>query len=111
METKREGLHQEHWEFRRQVIRRRSGGDSLRIFPPTDRAAWDDASKAAMNRQEHWENIYRTKKRQELSWFSEHLDTSIQLITSTGVGKAAAIIDVGGGNSTLVDDLLMHGFV
>lgn len=64
-----------------------------------------------MNKQEHWERVYQTKGRDEVSWFREHLDTSIKMITNTGVGKDAAIIDVGGGNSTLVDDLLLAGFV
>ena len=64
-----------------------------------------------MNKQQHWENVYRTKARDEVSWFREHLDTSLRMITNTGVGKDAAIIDVGGGNSTLVDDLLDHEFI
>lgn len=64
-----------------------------------------------MNKQAHWEEVYQTKGREEVSWFREHLDTSIKMITNTGVGKDAAIIDVGGGNSTLVDDLLDAGFV
>ncbi len=64
-----------------------------------------------MNKKAHWENVYRTKGRDEVSWFREHLDTSLRMITNTGVGKDAAIIDVGGGNSTLVDDLLEGGFV
>lgn len=63
-----------------------------------------------MNRKEHWENVYQTKARDRVSWFREHLDTSLRMITNTGVGKGASIIDVGGGNSTLVDDLLAHGF-
>lgn len=63
-----------------------------------------------MNRREHWENIYLTKARDEVSWFREHLDTSLRMITNTGVRSEASIIDVGGGNSTLVDDLLAHGF-
>ena len=64
-----------------------------------------------MNRKAHWENVYQTKGRDELSWFREHLDTSLRMITNTGAQKDAAIIDVGGGNSTLVDDLLKHGFI
>lgn len=64
-----------------------------------------------MNKQEHWENVYQTRGRKEVSWFSEHLDTSLRMITDTGVGKDTAIIDVGGGNSNLVDDLLENGFV
>lgn len=64
-----------------------------------------------MDRKSHWENIYQTKARDQVSWFREHLDTSLRMITNTGVGREAAIIDVGGGNSTLVDDLLENGYV
>lgn len=64
-----------------------------------------------MNTQEHWENVYQTKGRDEVSWFREHLDTSLRMITNTNVAKEAAIIDVGGGNSNLVDDLLECGYV
>lgn len=63
-----------------------------------------------MNRRQHWENVYQTKERDEVSWFREHLDTSLRMISNTNVDKEAAIIDVGGGNSTLVDDLLESGF-
>ena len=64
-----------------------------------------------MDKKQHWENVYQTKNGDEVSWYREHLDTSIKMILSTGVGKEAAIVDIGGGNSTLVDDLLDHGFV
>jgi len=64
-----------------------------------------------MNTKLHWENVYQTKVRDEVSWFREHLDTSLRIITNTGVTKDAAIIDVGGGNSNLVDDLLENSFV
>jgi ubiquinone/menaquinone biosynthesis C-methylase UbiE len=45
-----------------------------------------------------------------VSWFREHLDNSLQLILNTGVERDAALIDIGGGSSTLVDDLLENGF-
>lgn len=64
-----------------------------------------------MDKQAHWDKVYRTKGRDEVSWFREHLDTSLRMITNTGIGKDAAIIDVGAGNSTLADDLLDRGFV
>lgn len=64
-----------------------------------------------MNRQEHWEKVYQTKEHDQVSWFREHLDTSLRMIRNTGVGPDASIIDVGGGNSTLADDLLAAGFV
>ncbi len=64
-----------------------------------------------MDKKAHWENVYTTKGHDEVSWFREHLETSLQMIEGTGVGKDAAIIDIGGGNSTLVDDLLERGFI
>jgi SAM-dependent methyltransferase len=64
-----------------------------------------------MDKKAHGENVYTTKGRDEVSWFREHLETSLWMIGETGVGKDAAIIDIGGGNSTLVDDLLDRGFI
>jgi ubiquinone/menaquinone biosynthesis C-methylase UbiE len=64
-----------------------------------------------MNKKTHWENIYQTKEVNEVSWYREHLENSLRLILQTGVGTDAAIIDIGGGSSTLVDDLLSRGFV
>lgn len=63
-----------------------------------------------MDKKTHWEKVYQTKEADQVSWFREHLDNSLQMILQTNVGKEAAIIDVGGGSSTLVDDLLKHGF-
>ena len=64
----------------------------------------------AMNAQEHWENIYRTKEPTNVSWFRPHLDSSLGLIDSIGLDLDAGMIDVGCGASTLVDDLLERGF-
>ena len=58
----------------------------------------------------HWENIYAVKKLTEVSWYREHLDNSLEMILQTNVEKHRAIIDIGGGSSTLVDDLLDKGF-
>ena len=63
-----------------------------------------------MNKKQHWETVYQTKSDRQVSWYREHLDNSLRLILDTKVGKEAAIIDVGGGSSTLADDLLAHGF-
>lgn len=63
-----------------------------------------------MNRKEHWENVYATKAANEVSWYRDHLENSLKMIAETKVDRAAAIIDVGGGASTLVDDLLKQGF-
>jgi SAM-dependent methyltransferase len=58
----------------------------------------------------HWEYIYEKKAPTQLSWYQEHAQFSLQFIRNTGLQKADALIDVGGGASTLVDDLLADGF-
>ena len=63
-----------------------------------------------MQPKQHWEQVYSTKPENSVSWFQEHARQSVQLIGSTGVSKSAKIIDVGGGASTLVDDLLAGGY-
>ena len=63
-----------------------------------------------MQPKDHWERVYSTKSTDEVSWYQEHADRSIALIRATGVSPDAAIIDVGGGASTLVDDLLSMGY-
>jgi len=63
-----------------------------------------------VNKREHWENGYLTKGRDGMSWSRERLDTSLEMISKTGIANDAAVIDIGGGNSTLVDDLIGLGF-
>ena len=58
----------------------------------------------------HWENIYKTKPADAVSWFAPHLEKSLELISGLGLPKTSSIIDVGGGAATLVDDLLSEGF-
>ena len=62
------------------------------------------------SQKEHWEKVYQTKQPQAVSWFQEHATRSLELIRSIGTRLDASIIDVGGGASTLVDDLLHDGF-
>ena len=63
-----------------------------------------------MQSKQHWEQVYKTKGANSVSWFQEHAQQSLQLIRQTGVQRDAGIIDVGGGASTLVDDLLADGY-
>lgn len=63
-----------------------------------------------MDRKQHWEQVYATKASDSVSWFQEHAEQSLRLIHNTGLGKDAAIIDVGGGAATLVDDLVAEGY-
>lgn len=63
-----------------------------------------------MQSKDHWEKVYTTKAVDEVSWFQEHAALSLKLIRGAGVPLTASIIDVGGGASTLVDDLLANGY-
>jgi len=58
----------------------------------------------------HWEHIYETKGPTRVSWYQEHAQYSLRFIQNTGVQRSDHIIDIGGGASTLVDDLLAAGF-
>ena len=59
----------------------------------------------------HWENIYTNKSEQDVSWYREHLNISLDLIQKCRLSPDAGIIDVGGGASTLADDLCELGYV
>ncbi len=59
-----------------------------------------------MQSKQHWNAVYASKSTDGVSWFQAHALRSLQLIQCTGVATSASIIDVGGGASTLVDDLL-----
>jgi 2-polyprenyl-3-methyl-5-hydroxy-6-metoxy-1,4-benzoquinol methylase len=63
-----------------------------------------------MDVRTHWEKIYTTKAPDQVSWYRPHLETALALINRAVADRDASIIDVGGGESTLVDDLLKHGF-
>lgn len=63
-----------------------------------------------MQAKDHWENVYSPKASHSVSWFQEHAERSMQFIRATGVPLEASLIDIGGGASTLVDDLLAKGF-
>jgi len=58
----------------------------------------------------HWDRVYTTKAPDAVSWYQPHLARSLELIARAAPDSAAAIIDVGGGESTLVDDLLDRGY-
>lgn len=63
-----------------------------------------------MQAKAHWERVYATKTATEVSWYQPHAERSLKLIRNTGMPLTARIIDVGGGASTLVDDLLDAGY-
>lgn len=63
-----------------------------------------------MDAKSHWEKVYATKAPEAVSWYRAHLETSLALIERAAPDPSASIIDVGGGESTLVDDLLARGY-
>lgn len=63
-----------------------------------------------MDKKKHWENVYQTKHPNEVSWTQEVPRTSLNFIHSYNLPKTASIIDIGGGDSKLVDYLLEEGF-
>ncbi|MDN3673801.1 class I SAM-dependent methyltransferase [Flavobacterium branchiarum] len=64
-----------------------------------------------MSNKSHWENVFTTKTPNEVSWTQEYPKTAIDYIESLKLSKTANIIDIGGGDSNLVDALLDKGFV
>lgn len=62
------------------------------------------------SREAHWQNVYTSKGENEVSWFQDNPTPSLELIDLTGVSSKAAIIDIGGGASRLVDALVDRGF-
>jgi Methyltransferase domain len=63
-----------------------------------------------MDRKKHWENVYSSKRSDEVSWTQTIPNTSLDFIHSFNLSKSASIIDIGGGDSRLVDYLLDEGF-
>lgn len=64
---------------------------------------------APNDRTAHWQEVYKAKQENEVSWFQDSPQVSLDLIEATGMPREAAIIDVGGGESRLVDALLERG--
>ncbi len=63
-----------------------------------------------MTTKDHWDNIYTAKPPTQVSWYQAHARLSLEFIQRAGLAPGDPIIDVGGGASTLVDDLLAAGF-
>ena len=63
-----------------------------------------------MDVQNHWEKVYTEKGLTAVSWYRPHLETSLELIGRVAADRSSSIIHVGGGESTLIDDLLARGY-
>jgi 2-polyprenyl-3-methyl-5-hydroxy-6-metoxy-1,4-benzoquinol methylase len=62
------------------------------------------------NRKTHWENIYQSKAATEVSWYQPTPETSLGFLSESNLPATAKIIDIGGGDSFLVDNLLDRGY-
>jgi SAM-dependent methyltransferase len=65
---------------------------------------------SAVSKRAHWDEVYRSRAPDRVSWFRPHLERSLALLDAAGVRPSDRLVDVGGGASTLVDDLLDRGF-
>ncbi len=63
-----------------------------------------------MDAKTHWEKVYTTKEPDAVTWYRAHLETSLTLIEQAADSHSASIIDIGAGESTLVDDLAAKGY-
>jgi SAM-dependent methyltransferase len=63
-----------------------------------------------MSKKEHWEKVFSTKQENEVSWYQPNPKTSIDFIDKLKLSKDAKIIDIGGGDSYLIDSLLEAGY-
>ncbi|XCF04752.1 class I SAM-dependent methyltransferase [Tamlana crocina] len=63
-----------------------------------------------MNKKEHWENVFKTKPLNEVSWFEPIPKTSLSFLEKANISKSEKIIDIGGGDSFFVDYLLKLGY-
>src|SRR5688572_20156999 len=62
-----------------------------------------------MQRKDHWERVYTTKREQDLSWFEALPAVSLQMLEASGLSRETCVLDVGGGDSHLVDYLTGRG--
>lgn len=68
------------------------------------------AESPMADRRQHWDSVYTTKEETAVSWYQPHSARSLQFIRSASPDGAASVVDIGGGASTMVDDLLSAGF-
>lgn len=70
----------------------------------------DEQAPSPVDPRRHWEDVYARKAVDQVSWYRAHLETSLRFVDQAQLSPDAAIIDVGAGASTFVDDLLGRGF-
>ena len=69
-----------------------------------------DDQTSSFERQRYWDTVYAARDASARSWYQSEPAVSLELLDALDVAVDDAIIDVGGGESTLVDHLLVRGF-
>ena len=62
-----------------------------------------------MTAKQHWDTVYATKAERDVSWFEPSPDVSLAMIEAAGLTRDTCVIDIGGGESRLVDALVARG--
>ena len=62
------------------------------------------------DKKQYWENVFATKNETEVSWYEPKPETSLQFFEKNNIPKSAKILEIGGGDSYLIDNLLEQGF-
>ena len=85
-------------------------GNSLQAQEGRSSRSLREENMQPMSRKNHWEQVFSTRPEQEMSWFEPVPLLSLEMIRKSAHGKSDSIIDIGGGNSRLVDCLLAEGY-
>jgi len=107
---KTSGIHRDRPDDKRPAWVVKDGNYLSARWPGDVHTLAADFTGLLFNRKNHWENVYESKSALNVSWFQEDPKLSLELIRSTNLTPDAAIIDVGGGASRLVDKLCAEGF-
>jgi SAM-dependent methyltransferase len=62
-----------------------------------------------MDRQQHWDTVFKDKAADDVSWFEALPETSIRMLEASGLSVDSCVLDVGAGDSRLIDQLLARG--
>jgi SAM-dependent methyltransferase len=69
-----------------------------------------ETPRSSSRGSDHWDAVYRTKSPDQVSWYRPHLERSLDFLRAANLNPAAGIVDVGGGASSFVDDVLDLGY-
>src|SRR4029079_18711636 len=62
-----------------------------------------------MERQQHWNGVFTANAETDVSWFESLPATSLRLLEAAGLTAETCVVDIGGGDSRLIDQLVARG--